>query len=145
MQEGVRMPSIRDVMTSHPKALPSTASVVDAAEAMRQSDIGDVIVLDETDQICGIVTDRDIVVRAIAEKKDPSDVRLGDICSRSPITLTPQDEVGDAVKLMTQNAIRRLPIVEEGVPVGVVSLGDLAMTKDPGSGLGDISSAPPNE
>jgi CBS domain-containing protein len=139
------MPSIREVMTSDPTVLPATASVVQAAEAMRRSDIGDVIVLDETDQICGIVTDRDIVIRAVAEKKDPSDVRLGDICSRNPVTLSPQDEVGDAVKLMTQNAIRRLPIVEGGVPVGVVSLGDLAVSQDPKSGLADISSAPPNE
>jgi CBS domain-containing protein len=139
------MPSIREVMTSDPTVLPATASVVQAAEAMRRSDIGDVIVLDETDQICGIVTDRDIVIRAVAEKKDPSDVRLGDICSRNPVTLSPQDEVGDAVKLMTQKAIRRLPIVEGGVPVGVVSLGDLAVSQDPKSGLADISSAPPNE
>jgi CBS domain-containing protein len=139
------MPSIREVMTSDPTVLPTTASVVQAAEEMRRSDIGDVIVLDETDQICGIVTDRDIVIRAVAEKKDPSDVRLGDICSRNPVTLSPQDEVGDAVKLMTQNAIRRLPIVEGGVPVGVVSLGDLAVSQDPKSGLADISSAPPNE
>jgi CBS domain-containing protein len=139
------MASIREVMTSDPTVLPATASVVQAAEAMRRSDIGDVIVLDETDQICGIVTDRDIVIRAVAEKKDPSGVRLGDICSRNPVTLSPQDEVGDAVKLMTQNAIRRLPIVEGGVPVGVVSLGDLAVSQDPESGLADISSAPPNE
>jgi CBS domain-containing protein len=139
------MPSIREVMTSDPTVLPATASVVQAAEVMRRSDIGDVIVLDETDQICGIVTDRDIVIRAVAEKKDPSDVRLGDICSRNPVTLSPQDEVGDAVKLMTQKAIRRLPIVEGGVPVGVVSLGDLAVSQDPKSGLADISSAPPNE
>jgi CBS domain-containing protein len=139
------MPGIREVMTSDPTALRATASVVEAAEAMRRSDIGDVIVLDETDQVCGIVTDRDIVVRAVAEQKDPSDVRLGDICSRNPVTLTSQDEVGDAVKLMTENAIRRLPIVDDGVPVGIVSLGDLAVSLDPESGLSDISSAAPNE
>jgi signal-transduction protein with cAMP-binding, CBS, and nucleotidyltransferase domain len=138
------MATIRDVMTSDPTTLPAATAVVDAARTMRESDIGDVIVLDDSQQICGIVTDRDIVIRTVAEGQDPSQVRLGDICTPDVATLTPGDSIGDAVRLMTDKAIRRLPIVENGNPVGIVSLGDLAVSQDPESGLADISAAPPN-
>jgi CBS domain-containing protein len=136
------MPSIREVMTTDPITLPVTTSITEAASVMRDKDIGDVIVLDDHEQICGIVTDRDIVVRALADGE--TSAKLGDICSRDVTTLSPDDEVRDAVKLMTEKAIRRLPIVESGRPVGIVSLGDLAVRHDPESGLADISSAPPN-
>jgi CBS domain-containing protein len=139
------MASIRDVMTPDPRTFPQTAPVVEAARVMREADIGDVIVLDDGDEICGIVTDRDIVVRTVAEGQDPSQARLGDICTRDPATLSPEDSVGDAVRLMTDKAIRRLPIVESGKPVGIVSLGDLAVSHDPESGLADISAAPAND
>lgn len=136
--------SIRDVMTTEPITIPQSASVQDAAQAMRDSDIGDVIVLDDSQQMCGIVTDRDIAIRSVAEGKDPRETLLGAICSREVHSLSPEDSVGDAVRLMTESAIRRLPIVEDGRPVGIVSLGDLAVTQDPESGLADISSAPAN-
>jgi len=135
--------SIRDVMTTHPVALPATSSVVDAARAMRDSDIGNVIVL-ENGQICGIVTDRDIAIRGVAEGRNISSLTLGDICSRQLTTLSPTDSVDDAALLMREKALRRLPVVEGGKPVGIVSLGDLAVTKDPHSALGNISAAPAN-
>jgi CBS domain-containing protein len=135
--------SIRDVMTTQPVALQATASVVDAARAMRDSDIGNVIVL-ENGQICGIVTDRDIAIRGVAEGRNISSLTLGDICSRQLTTLSPTDSVDDAVLLMREKALRRLPVVEGGKPVGIVSLGDLAVTQDPHSALGNISSAPAN-
>ena len=135
--------SVRDVMTANPIAMPATASVVDAARAMRDSNIGNVIVLDNG-QICGIVTDRDITVRGVAEGRDISQLKLADVCSREVTTLSPTDSVDDAVRLMREKAIRRVPVVEGGKPVGIVSLGDLALEKDPDSALGDISGAPPN-
>ena len=135
---------IRDVMTAEPVTLSATSSLLDAARAMRESDIGDVIVLDESDQVCGIVTDRDIVVRAVAEGQDPGNANLGDFCTRDVTSITPEDDIGDAVRLMSDKAIRRLPVVESGKPVGIVSLGDLAMTQDPDSALADISEAPPS-
>jgi CBS domain-containing protein len=135
--------SMRDVMTTQPVALPATSSVVDAARAMRDSDIGNVIVL-ENGQICGIVTDRDIAIRGVAEGRNISSLTLGDICSRQLTTLSPTDSVDDAVLLMREKALRRLPVVEGGKPVGIVSLGDLAVTQDPHSALGNISSAPAN-
>lgn len=138
------MPNISEVMSTDPMTLPATRTILEAARLMRDEDIGDVIVMDQNDLICGIVTDRDIVVRALAEERAPSDTKLDEICSRDLTTLSPEDEVGDAVKLMSQKAVRRLPVVSEGKPIGIVSLGDLAVTRDPESALADISSAPAN-
>jgi len=134
---------VRDVMTPNPVTLPATASLVEAALAMRDFDMGDVLVLDNG-QVCGIVTDRDIVVRGIAAGNYPATVTLGEICSRDLTTLSATDRVEDAVSLMREKAIRRLPVVEGGKPVGIVSLGDLAVERDPHSALSDISAAPPN-
>ena len=136
--------SIMEVMTTDPITIPQRASVQEAAQAMRDSDIGDVIVLDDSEQVCGIVTDRDIAVRFVAEGKDPAGTLLGEIYSRELQTLSPKDSVGDAVRLMSEKAIRRLPVVDEGKPVGIVAIGDLAATQDPDSALADISAAPPN-
>ncbi len=109
---------------------------------MKEHNIGDVVVT-EGDQIRGIVTDRDIVVRAVAENKNPLDVRLAEILSDDLVTLSPQDSVDDAVRLMADRALRRLPVVENGKPVGIVTLGDLAVERDPSSALAGISAAPP--
>lgn len=136
--------TLKDVMTRNPIALASSSSVLEAARSMKSSDIGDVIVLDN-DQVCGIVTDRDITLRVVAEGKDPKSTLLGDCCSQNLITLDPSSSVDEAVKLMRDNAIRRLPVVEKGKPVGIVSLGDLAIQKDPRSVLADISEAAPSD
>jgi CBS domain-containing protein len=135
--------SVREIMTPNPKAMPAESSVVDAARVIRDEDIGDVIVLKD-DEICGIVTDRDIVVRAVAEGREPSQVKLEEICSSDLTTLSPSDTVEEAIRRMREKAIRRLPVVENGKPVGIVSLGDLAMERDPESALADISEAPPD-
>jgi CBS domain-containing protein len=134
---------IRELMTPNPVALPGTASVHEAARAMRDAQIGDVIVI-EHNEVCGIVTDRDLVVRILAETRDPATTTLADICSHSLVTVTPTDSVEEAVRLMRTHAIRRLPVVEGGRAVGIVSLGDLAVERDPGSALGEISGAPPS-
>jgi CBS domain-containing protein len=130
-------------MTPNPVSMPGTASVHEAARAMRDADIGDVIVI-EHHQVCGIITDRDIAVRVVAEAKDPATTALADICSHSLLTVTPTDSVEHAVRLMRTHTVRRLPVVEEGKAVGIVSLGDLAVEQDPDSVLGEISAAPPD-
>lgn len=135
---------IKDVMTENPICLPESTTVVEAARSMRDSDVGDVIVL-EDDRMCGIVTDRDIVVRALAEGRDPNSTRLGEVCSRDVATLSPEDSVGDAVRIMRERAVRRVPVVDGGDPVGIVSIGDLAIERDTDSALADISAAPGNE
>lgn len=136
--------SIREVMSKDPVTLSASDSVVEAARAMRENDIGDVIVMDESDQICGIVTDRDITIKIVADARDISGTKIGEFCTRDVSTLTPDDSVGDAVALMEKKAIRRIPIVENGKPVGIVSIGDLAVTRDPESALASISAAPPD-
>jgi CBS domain-containing protein len=112
---------------------------------MRERDIGDVIVLDDTNaRVCGIVTDRDIVVRALAEERDPRETTIASICSQDLTTIEPTDSVDTAVKLMRGKAVRRLPVMEGGKAVGIVSIGDLAEKFDQRSALADISSAAPN-
>lgn len=134
---------IRDLMTPNPVTMPGTASVSEAARAMRDAEIGDVIVI-EHEQVCGIVTDRDIVIRTVAETQDPATTTLADICSHSLLVVTPADSVEEALRLMRAHAVRRLPVVDAGEAVGIVSLGDLAVERQPDSVLGKISAAPPN-
>ena len=136
-------PNIREVMTRNPTTLAHTATIMEAACAMRDNDIGDVVVLDNG-RLCGILTDRDIVVRALAAGCDPNRTSVGEICSRSLVTLAPDDSTGQAVRVMRERAIRRLPIEERGRVVGIVTLGDVAVDADRRSVLADISAAPPN-
>ena len=133
---------VREVMTTNPVALDSGVPVLKAAEAMRQNDIGDVVVRHDG-KLCGIVTDRDIVVRVLAAGKDPKSTRLDAVCSHEMLTLSPDQDTSDAIRIMRERAIRRLPVVENNNLLGIVSLGDLAMALDPHSTLGDISSASP--
>ena len=135
--------SIQEIMTLNPTTYPATTSLVDAAQAMRDQDVGDVLV-ERDGTVCGIVTDRDIVLRAVAEDRSPSEVRLGDICSGELTSLAPTATVDDAVALMRANALRRLPICDDGQVIGIVSLGDLAIDLDPSSALADISLMRPN-
>ena len=130
-------------MTPDPIALPQTATVFDAAQKMRDASIGNVVVLNGQ-KVCGIVTDRDIVVRAIATDRDPRSTKLADICSRELTTLSPEDNVETAVRLMREHAVRRLPVVKDDRPVGILTLGDLAIEEDSESALADVSAAPPN-
>ena len=135
--------NIGEVMTPNPKALAQNATIMEAACAMRDNDIGDVVVLDNG-RLCGILTDRDIVVRALAAGCDPNRTSVGEICSRALVTLAPEDSTGQAVRVMREHAIRRLPIEDGGRVVGIVTLGDVAVDADRRSALADISAAPPN-
>jgi CBS domain-containing protein len=123
--------------------LKDTDTVRDAGLAMRRGDVGNVLVV-RASQICGIVTDRDIVVRTVAEGRDPNRAMLGEICSRALVLVAPDDSIERAVDLMSRNAVRRLPVVLDGTPVGIVSLGDLAASREPESALAEISEAPGN-
>ena len=136
--------TIREVMTSDPITVGAGSTVMEAAQRMRDADVGPVIVMDDNG-VAGIVTDRDITVRTVADGRNPSDVRVEEICSRDLTTLSPDDSVEDAVRLMREKAVRRLPVVEGGQPVGIVSIGDLAVEQQPDSALADISQAPPNQ
>jgi CBS domain-containing protein len=134
---------VKDVMTEGPVVLGKDVPIMEAARLMRDQGIGDVIVV-EGETAEGIVTDRDIVIRGVAEGADPSTTRLGQVISSELVSVAPDDPVETAMKLMRERAVRRLPVVEGGKPVGVVSIGDLAVERDADSVLGDISEEPPN-
>jgi CBS domain-containing protein len=134
---------VRDVMTTNVITLAATATIFDAAKKMKENDIGDIMVM-QGGRLAGILTDRDIVVRAIAAGADPTRIVVDDICSHDLTTVAPDDDVDKAVQLMRDKSIRRLPVTDKGRPVGIVSLGDLAQSLDRSSCLGEISATPPN-
>jgi CBS domain-containing protein len=137
--------TLRDLMTAKPIVLDDSATVCEAARQMKANDVGDVLVRRDG-RLCGIVTDRDLVVRALAdERENAGRIALAEICSSELECLSPDAEVGDAIALMEQKAIRRIPVVENGQPLGIVSLGDLAIARDRESLLGKISAAPPQQ
>ncbi len=135
--------TVEEIMTRDPRTVEIGASLVDAAREMRDGDIGNVIVTDGG-RVAGIVTDRDIVVRAIAEGRELQSTTVGDVCSSGPRTLEPEESVEVAAQTMDEKSIRRLPVVRGEELVGVVSLGDLAQDRDAGPTLADISAASPN-
>ncbi len=134
---------VRDVMTADPVTLDTGATVVEAARAMRDSDIGAVIVLD-SGTTCGILTDRDIAIRAVADGEDVTGISVGSICSANPTTITADATVEDALAVMQREDVRRLPVVDGDLPIGIVSLGDVSLERDAGNALADISAAPAN-
>lgn len=134
---------IQDLMTTDVSTCPHTASLAEAAKRMRDEDIGDVLV-ERDGALCGLVTDRDIVVRGLAQGHDAASITIGEICSQELATVKPGDDVDIAVRLMREKAVRRLPVVDDGKPVGIVSIGDLAIERDDQSALADISGAEPN-
>lgn len=134
--------TLKDIMTPNPVTCPPDATLADVARLMKERDIGAVIVQDG-ERVTGIATDRDIVVRGLAEGRD-AQATLGDIVSTDLVTLSPDDDVQKAVEAMRTKAVRRLPVVENGKAVGIVSIGDLALDRDPDSALADISASAPN-
>lgn len=138
------MSVIEEVMTPDPVTVQAGQTIAEVARCMRDEDIGDVIVMDDG-KVCGIVTDRDVVVRGLAEDRNPGTAKVAEICSRDLTTVEPGDPIDKAVKLMRERSIRRLPVVQGDRPVGIVTIGDLAQDRDPESALADISAAPPNK
>ena len=134
---------IRDLMTSNPLIVDAEDSVVDAARAMRDHDIGAVVVHDGG-RVRGLLTDRDIVVRAVADGRDPSSATAGELASTDLATIAPEADPLDAVRLMESRAVRRLLVVDGGTAVGILTMGDLAVARDPDSALAQVSAAPAN-
>ncbi|HVL98057.1 MAG TPA: CBS domain-containing protein [Egibacteraceae bacterium] len=134
--------ALREIMAQDLQTLPATATVDQAARTMRNADVGDIIVVDDDGTVRGIVTDRDITIRAVAEGRDPSTLKLEEIASEDLVTVEPDTDITEAARIMRERAIRRLPVTEGGKPVGIVSIGDLAIERDDDSALADISAAP---
>jgi len=135
--------SIRDVMTQNPEQVAGDTNVADAAKLMRDKNFGGVLCC-EGDEIRGFLTDRDIAVRVVAEGKDPTSTTVGEVATTDLHTLSPDDTVEDAIALLREHDVRRVPVVEGAKPVGIVSIGDLALERDRQSALADISTAAPN-
>jgi CBS domain-containing protein len=135
---------IQDVMTRQVHAVRKDASLRDVAHLMHDRDIGFVLVTNEDGTLYGVATDRDVIVRGLATARDVDRMQIAEICSRSLATLPPTASLDDALKLMRERAVRRAPVVTAGKAVGVVTLGDLARTRDPHSVLAQISASSPN-
>jgi CBS domain-containing protein len=135
---------VSDVMTKQVVYLPAETMLDEAARVMKEADIGDVVVTDGA-TLAGMLTDRDIVVRAVAERADPGTTTIGSIITREVVMIEQHSTAGEAAALMRERNIRRVLVCDnERKLVGVVSLGDLAMQLDPNSALSDISEAAPN-
>ena len=136
--------TIGDIMTRKPRTVDAGDSVHEAARQMRDGDFGSVVVLLDG-RVDGIVTDRDIAVRAVAEGRTPESTKVSEISSTGVATVEPNQSIDEAVRTMREQDIRRLPVVEDGRPVGILSLGDLAVERDPESVLADISAGAPDQ
>jgi CBS domain-containing protein len=134
---------VREIMSAAPACMAASESVSAAAKAMKERGIGTVLVL-SGGRLTGLVTDRDIAIRVLAENRDPLTTRLDDICSSELAVLSPDDAVETATRMVRDRAVRRLPVMADGTPVGVVSIGDLALDEDEGSALSRISAFGPN-
>jgi CBS domain-containing protein len=134
---------VSEVMTPAPIALRPDQPLADAAREMRKHGIGDVLVADDG-QLMGLITDRDIVVRGIASGKDPGSTSVAELCSDDLITVKPSDSADTAIRRMREAEVRRIPVVDDGSVVGVISIGDMAVERDQRSALADISAGRPN-
>ncbi len=134
---------VRQIMTAEPVRMHEGATVSEAARAMRDANIGALLV-ERDGQVSGIVTDRDLVVRALADGPAGANRRLKDVCTASVLSVGPDDDTDAVIALMRQQKIRRVPVLDGGRDaIGILSLGDLAIQRDAESVLGQISAAPP--
>ena len=120
------MTTVRDAMTPGVETVEPSQPLLDAAKLMKSGDFGSVPVV-ENGRLVGVLTDRDIVVRAVAQGLDPSSARVGEVASTGPVTVEPDQDLAEALRLMAQHRVRRLPVVDDGKLVGVLSQADVAL------------------
>ena len=121
--------SVRDVMTGDPRSISVSASVAEAARLMRDEDIGSLPVTDGETPV-GMITDRDVTTRVVAEAADPQTTAVGDVASRDVISVGPDDDLDEALRLMARHQVRRLTVVEDGRLVGIVAQADIALREN---------------
>ncbi|HEX5468259.1 MAG TPA: CBS domain-containing protein [Gaiellaceae bacterium] len=119
------MTQVREVMTSKPASCAPQDSISDAARAMASEDVGPIPVV-EGDRLVGLLTDRDIVVRVVAEGRDPQSTSVGEVASSDLATVSPDEDLDRALQLLAERRVRRLPVVEGGKLVGIVAQADIA-------------------
>jgi CBS domain-containing protein len=133
--------SVREVMTPKVQSVGEDEPLVEAARMMKTQDVGSLPVV-EAGRLVGTLTDRDIVLRAVAEGADMKAVHVGDIASHEPVTVSPEQGLDEALALMARHHVRRLPVVEGGTLVGILSQADVALEakeKDTGALVEEIS------
>jgi CBS domain-containing protein len=118
--------SVRDAMTENPRSIGASASVVQAAGLMREAHVGSLPIIDD-EKLVGLITDRDITTRVVAETADPQTTSVGDVCSRDLVSIEPDEDLDEALQLMARHQVRRLPVVENGRLVGIVAQADVAL------------------
>src|SRR5258708_1320 len=118
---------VAEVMTTEVETVQMNSTLEEAASIMKVENVGAIPVVDEEDDLVGIITDRDIVVRCVAEGKDPADTNVEEVLSHELETIEPDVDVEEAARLMADKQIRRLPVCQDGELVGMISIGDLAV------------------
>ena len=121
--------SVRDAMTEDPRSIGPSVSVVEAARLMREGDIGS-LPITEDEKLVGMITDRDITTRAVAEAADPGRTSVGEVCSHDLVSVEPDQDLDEALQLMARHQVRRLPVVENGRLVGIVAQADIALREN---------------
>ncbi|WP_129789745.1 CBS domain-containing protein [Promicromonospora panici] len=135
--------TVADVMTPAPSTIGMSETLQTAAQLMAAQDVG-ALVVQAGHTTIGIVTDRDIVVRGLAEGLG-LEAMVGEVASEDIVTVGPGVAAETAVEMMRAAAVRRIPVLDGDTVVGIVSIGDLAVERDPASALADISEAEPND
>jgi CBS domain-containing protein len=122
--------TVQDAMTSNPRTIDADKDVAYAAKMMKDEDVG-VAPIVEGDQLVGVLTDRDIAIKVVAEGKDPTSTKVREIASTNVVTVDPQQDLDEALQLMAKHQVRRLPVVEEdGKVVGILAQRDVALKGD---------------
>jgi CBS domain-containing protein len=124
---------VRDAMTEDPRSIGASEPVVDAARLMREQHVGSLPVTDN-EKLVGMITDRDITTRVVAEAADPKMISVGDVYSRDPISVEPDQDLDEALRLMARHQVRRLPVIENGSLVGIVAQADIALRENEKTG-----------
>jgi len=141
------MPTARDIMTGSAECASVSDSLVDAARKLRDLDVGSLPICGEDNRLKGVVTDRDIVVRCVAEGKDASSVKVSELAEGKPVTIGADDSVEEVLRTMAEHGVRRLPVIDGHELIGIVSQADVAKNL-PEDKVGDlvdaISSGPAN-
>jgi CBS domain-containing protein len=141
------MTTARDIMTQSPECAAEDETLVDAARKMRDLDVGALPICGSDNRLKGMVTDRDIAVKVVADGRDPGSVKVGELAEGKPVTIGADDSVEEALRTMTSHGVRRLPVIDGHDLVGVVSQADIARNL-PEDKVGDlveaISKAPAN-
>src|SRR5438876_4358169 len=126
---GTMAKSVREAMTKDPRSIGQSASVVEASRLRRDEHIGSLPITDD-EKLVGMITDRDITTRVVAEAADPKRTSVGDVYSRDLISVEPDKDLEEALQLMARDQVRRLPVVENGRLVGILAQADIVLREN---------------